>query len=137
MHSLLISLVWVAVMLQNIQAQLPNTAQKTETEKSTTIELRCKLDTGADVRYTIDIEKKLLNLTLLLKDGDSSGLPITITDREFRMELRSVDGERLVSYIAIDRFTLEIRQYSGLFKEFSKEKDGWSRGQCEVLKRLL
>ncbi len=99
------------------------------------VELVCKLDNGAnDVRYTIDLEAKRLYHTAMLENG-MGGLPINVSDREILAEMR-FEG-KLMLLTGIDRYTLKIRTYSAIFQEMTKNKDGWSRGDCEVLKRRL
>ena len=111
-----------------------NTTSNVDKDSEQMVEIQCKLDTGVDARYTLDMLRSRLHVTQLFEKG-KDGLPISITDREIRHETR-VDGE-LFSLIVIDRFTLEIRTFGTLFKSFTKKGDGWINGQCEVLKKRL
>lgn len=128
----LFQILTVLLLSQAAQAQTKNN----EKEPPKNVEVLCKLDTNTEVRYTIDLSEKKLYLTQLLNSGSTSGLPITISDREIRHEMRDTDGTLFV-LIKIDRFTLSIRTYSVMLKDFTKTKDGWIDGQCEILKRLL
>jgi hypothetical protein len=94
------------------------------------IELLCKLENGVDVRYTFDTAEN----KLYFQNSKLFVIPI-ISDTEIRYEFR-FDGT-LMGLIKIDRFTLKYLQYTGLAKEFTKNKDGWISGQCEILKRML
>ena len=119
------------LLSQAAQGQTKNN----ENELPKNIEMLCKLDTGADVRYTIDIFEKKLYLTLSLNSG-GGGFPIKITDQEISQETRLPDGT-LMLLTKIDRFTLDIRQYSAIFRDATKNRDGWISGRCELLKRIL
>ena len=128
---ILIQILAFLLLSQVAQGQTKNN----ENELSKNIEMLCKLDTGADIRYTIDISEKKLYLTLSLNSG-GSGFPIKITDQEIRHETRHTDGT-LLMLIKIDRFTLDIRQYNFILQEATKNRDGWISGRCELLKRML
>ncbi len=109
-------------------------AQEQPSDSDKRIELLCKLDTGVDVRYTVDLARQLLHVTVMLERG-AKGAPITVSDREIRHEMRS-NGD-LLNLITIDRYTLEFRSYVSILQQSTKRGDGWVRGQCELLKQRL
>lgn len=126
--------VGMVLLMQSARGQEPVIPEKLETDNSSMIELLCKLDAGSDVRYTVDIANNILYRTIVLENG-LDGVPITISEREIRHELRV--NEKLVSLITIDRFTLAYRAYTPLMQAYTKDNDGWISGQCETLERLF
>ena len=106
------------------------------------INLICKMDYGADLRLTIDLEKKLMWNTWLqeLMPDREKFKVIKISDSEISAEFKpfaesKVEGaERLYMSWTIERFTLKISEYAPL--GFGRTSN-WRRGQCEILKRQL
>lgn len=109
-------------------------AQGQPSDSDKRIELLCKLDTGVDVRYTVDLARQLLYVTVMLERGED-GAPITVSAREIRREVR-FKGE-LLHLITIDRYTLEFQSYVSILQQSTKRGDGWVRGQCELLKQRV
>lgn len=88
------------------------------------IDLMCKLETGVDMRYSIDLERKTLTLT-----NFKISLDIEVTDKELIHE--KYHNGTLLSKVRIDRFSLESTQYDAL-KLSGKQ---WINGKCEILKK--
>jgi hypothetical protein len=91
------------------------------------IELMCKLDTGADVRYSVDLKNKKLALPSPL----NIELDIEVSEKEILHE--KYHNNILLSRVKIDRYSLDYTSYDGL-KLSGKE---WIRGKCETLKRRM
>jgi hypothetical protein len=95
--------------------------------KEDSIELICKLDTGVEVRYSVDLKNKKLTLA----SPFNIELEIEVGDREILHE--KYHNKNLISRVRIDRYSLDYTSYDGL-KLSGKE---WIRGKCETLKRQM
>jgi hypothetical protein len=92
------------------------------------IELTCKLDTGAENRYSVDLKNKKL---ILLFTDVKYELEIEVDDRQILHELY-VEGT-LLSRIRIDRYSMDYISYDPV--KFSGKN--WIRGKCATLKRQM
>ena len=106
------------------------------------INMLCKMDSGADLRLTIDLEnKQMWNTWLLeLKPDQEKFKIVKISDSEITAEFKpfaqsKVDGaENFYFSWNLERYTLKISEYGPL--GFGRTNN-WRRGQCEILKKQI
>ncbi len=94
-------------------------------QASNNIELNCRLESGVELRYTIDIEGRKMFLFSKIE------VDIKVSDSEIVHE--NIINGIIMNKIVIDRYTLNYRAYSPL-KLNGKE---WNNGSCEIIKKKI
>ncbi len=85
------------------------------------VELICNLDTGVEIRVSIDLENKFMQMAGI----EELKLPIVVNETNVVHENKTDDFVWL--YVEIDRFSLEYRKFSQFLIP------GWTKGQCTKL----
>lgn len=108
----------VIKIIYSIFAIFISTTVQSETPNQN-IELQCHLDTNVELRISISLQNRLMNMSGL-------ELPIEINERKIIHENR-INGQ-LLSYVEVDRFSLDYKMFSSMMSSH-----GWVNGRCTKL----